>query len=1089
MTTRRSVGKFFEDARKVTYQVVGVIVTLAEELFKAFKPDRVKNFAELLNNTVIPAIGNAIDFMGQLTNLLLEFANTKFGGDILKGLVALLIVGKIGMTVFSPFFKVMEGLIKVLPKLIPGLEGVSAAIEGIGASTILATLGWAILVAAIIAGVIILLDKLGLLDDAWDAIKGGFNAFWKEVEPSIGKLIDAFDNLWDSLSKGDGAFALLRPILKIIIDLGGEILKVFGRAMGRTLGGIIDMIAGVVNLVADLLSGKWGKAWDDAKDIVRGFVRAITAPFRALPELLWALLRRVIRRAGSALSDLAESFGRWAKRAASNFMHFLRELPGMIGDFFEKLPGRIRDFGTSLVRALGQIGKSAAKAFVDAFKNVGQDIISGITKGFKSASGFAKDIANAFIDLLNNLLPNKIAVPGAPDINLPDNPIRHLAGGGAIPGYGGGDRIRALLEAGEHVITKEEVAAAGGHLAIFALRRALGGGGQGSGGRFQAGGVAAGSGSLTIGFHGGDLDAFQSQWRAFWTGLVTSARRGANAVEDQFRDMRVNTGRQADLMYRRIRGSIADIQHSFDARGNRITSNWADTWDSLTQTAYDGLFYIAHETNRALHGLEEKTVNFGLSPPKKAEGHQRGGMIPGYGDGDRVPVLAEPGEGFINKRAVRALGGPAVIDAINKMVPRFQGGGMVPIPGQPGETINPSILGDVVKLIRQYKLRVYDGFGGSPPHAPNSDHKWGGAIDVGPGPGGSWALVTRLANWAEPSQNNPRKPFRWVGYNGDPGHGEGNHLHLSWIKGAHLTGAFGDVFKEIARRLVTGPDGALKTIVQAGFDKTLKIANDYVKKAYNATFETGEPGAAAKIGDVAAGASGIFRFFKSQGFTDEQAAGWIGNLTVESGLNPAIVQPNGQGHGLVQWGGGRFAALQAFASAHGRPWQDLNTQLAFIMQELHGSEGAAFRAIKSAKTVDEAVDAIGTAYERYGVRGERNAPAHAALDKFAGKFAEGGIVPGPRGAPVPILAHAREWVLNEGQVNRLASMVGTSRDALRSMMGFYGGPGGAAGGTEAAAIDPTRSRHRTSRKFSALVTGCWWALSSVYGGSPSILTI
>ena len=37
-----------------------------------------------------------------------------------------------------------------------------------------------------------------------------------------------------------------------------------------------------------------------------------------------------------------------------------------------------------------------------------------------------------------------------------------------------------------------------------------------------------------------------------------------------------------------------------------------------------------------------------------------------------------------------------------------------------------------------------------------------------------------LARWAEPRQNRPRAPFRWVGYNGDANHGCGNHLHLSW---------------------------------------------------------------------------------------------------------------------------------------------------------------------------------------------------------------------------------------------------------------------------------------------------------------------
>ena len=54
------------------------------------------------------------------------------------------------------------------------------------------------------------------------------------------------------------------------------------------------------------------------------------------------------------------------------------------------------------------------------------------------------------------------------------------AGGPIGKGYGGGDRILGLLEAGEHVLTKEEVAAMGGHGAVYALRRALGGGGQGA---------------------------------------------------------------------------------------------------------------------------------------------------------------------------------------------------------------------------------------------------------------------------------------------------------------------------------------------------------------------------------------------------------------------------------------------------------------------------------------------------------------------------------------------------------------------------------------------------------------------------------
>ena len=45
-----------------------------------------------------------------------------------------------------------------------------------------------------------------------------------------------------------------------------------------------------------------------------------------------------------------------------------------------------------------------------------------------------------------------------------------------------------------------------------------------------------------------------------------------------------------------------------------------------------------------------------------------------------------------------------------------------------------------------------------------------GAVDIVPEGGGSkcdrsWLPITELAHWAEPTQNHPIPPFRWVGYN------------------------------------------------------------------------------------------------------------------------------------------------------------------------------------------------------------------------------------------------------------------------------------------------------------------------------------
>ena len=110
------------------------------------------------------------------------------------------------------------------------------------------------------------------------------------------------------------------------------------------------------------------------------------------------------------------------------------------------------------------------------------------------------------------------------------------------------------------------------------------------------------------------------------------------------------------------------------------------------------------------------------------------------------------------------------------------GGRFVGIPGFPGERIDRRLLPDVKYLVRRYKIFITDGFSKDGVHAVNGEHPLGLALDIVPDKsnGGSWKLISRLAKRVEPRQNAPVAPFRWVGYNGDAGHGRGNHLHLSW---------------------------------------------------------------------------------------------------------------------------------------------------------------------------------------------------------------------------------------------------------------------------------------------------------------------
>jgi hypothetical protein len=126
-------------------------------------------------------------------------------------------------------------------------------------------------------------------------------------------------------------------------------------------------------------------------------------------------------------------------------------------------------------------------------------------------------------------------------------------------------------------------------------------------------------------------------------------------------------------------------------------------------------------------------------------------------------------------------------------------GTIVPIPAsiphEAGDMVDSRIVPDLRWIAARYPIYVTDGYSGPLPngehvgcdecHVHDSDHYNGVAVDLVPIPDttvcdANWARITRLALWAEPLQNAPVAPFRWVGYEGDAGHGCGNHLHLSW---------------------------------------------------------------------------------------------------------------------------------------------------------------------------------------------------------------------------------------------------------------------------------------------------------------------
>jgi hypothetical protein len=127
-----------------------------------------------------------------------------------------------------------------------------------------------------------------------------------------------------------------------------------------------------------------------------------------------------------------------------------------------------------------------------------------------------------------------------------------------------------------------------------------------------------------------------------------------------------------------------------------------------------------------------------------------------------------------------------------------------------------------------------------------------------------------------------------------------------------------------------------------------------------------------------------FNFFASNGYSKEQAAGIVGNMIHESGVEPARKQgtPPGSvthpsavvgysgGWGIVQWTpAGKMITPSKQQGADDNKIESLAFQLSFLKQQLDGEgpvpEGNAGQQVKKAKTVQDAAVAFGRYYERF----------------------------------------------------------------------------------------------------------------------------
>jgi hypothetical protein len=146
-----------------------------------------------------------------------------------------------------------------------------------------------------------------------------------------------------------------------------------------------------------------------------------------------------------------------------------------------------------------------------------------------------------------------------------------------------------------------------------------------------------------------------------------------------------------------------------------------------------------------------------------------------------------------------------------------------------------------------------------------------------------------------------------------------------------------------------------------------------------------------------------YDYFRGKGLQPFQAAGIVGNLDQESGVDPTSVQAGGPGRGIAQWSvGGRWDTdandnAQWYATQQGQNVESLQLQLDFVWYELTTFSSYGLSSLEGSTNVTDATVAFQNDFEGCGTcdQSTRIAYAQAVLAAYGNDVVDGGVVTPP----------------------------------------------------------------------------------------------
>lgn len=1002
------VQKFFADSQRVLYAIIDVLVALAEEIFKSFDVERVEHFADFLIDVVIPALGMIIRTVGAVTSTIAQFLSLPVISDMAKwGLAVLGLMVTVNSTLgaISYFSRTISHVLEVMGKFskLTGFDRV-----------------WSTMKAAVrdVAGNLrLIVGHFGRMIGRLPGLRrvGGALARWGAPLPALGP-----GQQTTFVAGPDGT----------VVPAGRP------RPTRRQRAARVGRGIGIGAVGAAAVAGQLG-AFDPSQIADLDEIEDQNLKLQNLKNTFDSLVSL----------DIGGVFQRFD---ATQHMEEFEEFAATAGDSIERLTK------TRNVEGLQEIAKRA-RDFASEFPQAA-DALNALADAADGAADKAAKMSETLEDMgrRGRQFVRRLGIE-ADDIIDP-NVVSQLA-----------SNFRRMRDAGVTSISD--------------LRENM---------RFNLDKINEGFQQGSEGWYDSVAKNFGAGIRALKDGMAD----GTIATDEGMREIRRITRQQMTFVRNNIDNLSTESKEIL--AGNYVAARRA------IERQTGGWRKATGDALRDIRKLMRAELElYGLTPAQArniAKGNGRGGQ---YGDVDQnlgreggAPIRratggvlgnwGERGRDLINTWLGR---GEVVLNhwqqrALNNMLPGqvtvrnvvermrgFHAGGFdepgfaggyagrsptgnrtVPIPGFPGEFIAARVLQDALSLIRRFKLFVTDAFATSG-HQGAGHLRHGTAMDVVPGPGGTWDDVDAAVAFA-------RSKGLTVLYNGVANHGRGHHAHIE-LEGGVIGDIVTNVLRRSLRRLdklgLEGPDSPLKDIGTAAVENVKGAARRVLRRVDREMGFTPEgfedrPTREGVLSEQQA-MGVIRRAMGIVGVPQSIRARWarmaLARAKQESGLDPNIQQQVVDVNTGVDPAVGIMQMIGATFRAHALPGMTNR------LNPLH-----------------QMVSSFRYMLDRYG-GGDWMRALSAMLARAGIGYAQGGEIPGPLGKAIMAIVHGGEWVVNKAQQSRLAQMVGTSVDSLRSMLGFHG-QGGEAGFQGGANIEAgegtilTTARRRRIRRLTQI---------------------